>query len=540
MTTGYRAVLAWAPALAGLALGVPALGPALGPGFALRYDMLFVPDPPLRGPGGGFPRAVPSDQVVAALSAVAPADLVQKAILLGIFVLAATGAAALVGGTDARGGRIGGTAGGGGRMGGTAGGGAAGRHAVRLCAAVFYAWNLYLAQRLLLGQWALLLGYAGLPWAVRAASRGDGVRGTARLALALLPAAIGGFQAMLVSALAVLPVSGRRFPRALAVLALLALPWAVPALAVTGVRGDPAGVHAFAARADGPFGTLGSLLSLGGVWNAGAGVPGQGDAWFAAVRLALAAFAVAGFFALSRRGRPPYWTGLLCGAAAGLAVACAGAFAPGALGALVGLWPGFGPLRDGQAYLAPLALLQAVGFAAALAYLTGSADVFGRRVILAVGVVVPVLVLPTFALGAFGRLTAVPYPADWRAAQAVVNADPAPGALVSLPWSAYRAPAWNGGRTVLDPAAKMFSRPVVRDDGLGVGSATGTVRVAGEDPVARRVGALITGPGPLDRRLAAEGVRYVLIEAAHKNVFLPRFPGARPVVDGPWVVLLRL
>ncbi|MBX6382480.1 MAG: hypothetical protein IRZ07_05825, partial [Microbispora sp.] len=36
------------PALLGLAFGVLALGPALGPGFVLRYDMVFVPDPPLR------------------------------------------------------------------------------------------------------------------------------------------------------------------------------------------------------------------------------------------------------------------------------------------------------------------------------------------------------------------------------------------------------------------------------------------------------------------------------------------------------------
>ncbi|MGV9539463.1 hypothetical protein ACWDR9_38160, partial [Streptosporangium sandarakinum] len=190
----------------GLALGLLALGPALGPGFVLRYDMVFVPDPPPVGPGEGFPRAVPSDLVVALLAQVVPAQAVQKAALLGIFVLAASGAAALV---PSR------------------------RLGPRLAAAAFYAWNAYLAQRLLLGQWALLLGVAGLPWAVRAAAhsvRGasaeavrragrtsatPGTRETwwaraawpVRLAVALLPAAVGGFQAMLVSALAVLPVA---------------------------------------------------------------------------------------------------------------------------------------------------------------------------------------------------------------------------------------------------------------------------------------------------------------------------------------------
>ncbi|NUR86216.1 MAG: hypothetical protein HOY71_19215, partial [Nonomuraea sp.] len=112
-----------APAALGLALAVLALGPALGPGFVLRYDLVFVPDPPLLPDTGGFPRAVPSDFVVALLARVLPAELVQKGFLVGIFVLAATGAAALV---------------------------PAERRAARLVAAACFAWNLYLAQRLLL------------------------------------------------------------------------------------------------------------------------------------------------------------------------------------------------------------------------------------------------------------------------------------------------------------------------------------------------------------------------------------------------------
>lgn len=313
-----------APALLGLLLGLLALGPALGPGFVLRYDMVFVPDPPLVLPGQGFPRAVPSDLVVALLSRVVPAQLVQKTVLIGIFVLAASGAAALVPSRCL---------------------------GPRLAAAAFYAWNAYLAQRLLLGQWALLLGVAGLPWAVRAAVLG----GRARLAAALLPAAVGGFQAMLVSALTLLatvatspppggralrrpdgsgagdgipgrvpgrPFGGRsamrrwfaggrpvprvrRVAEVMSVVGALSLPWLVPALLSRAVT-DPAGAQAFAARADGPLGTVGSLLSLGGIWNANAVVPGQGSWWSAIVRLALAAVAVWGFARLSGPRAGPY------------------------------------------------------------------------------------------------------------------------------------------------------------------------------------------------------------------------------------------
>ncbi|MFB9840204.1 hypothetical protein ACFFNX_49460, partial [Actinoallomurus acaciae] len=158
-TRGRHTVVA---AGAGLLLGALALGPALAPGFVLAYDMVFVPHPALSeatfGLTGMLPRHVPSDAVVAALSHLAPAGLVQKAILLAIFVLAFASASALVPGD---------------------------RLLPRLAAGVVYAWNPYVAERLLLGQWALLLGYTALPLVVTAAARGD----HRRLALALLPAA---------------------------------------------------------------------------------------------------------------------------------------------------------------------------------------------------------------------------------------------------------------------------------------------------------------------------------------------------------------
>lgn len=519
---GGERVWRLAPALLGLGLAVLALGPALGWGFVLRYDLLFVPDPPLLPDTGGFPRAVPSDFVVALLARVLPAEVVQKAFLVGIFVLAASGAAALV---------------------------PPERRLARLVAAAFYAWNIYLAQRLMLGQWALLLGVAGLPWAVRATALP-----WPRLALALLPAAIGGFQAMLVSTLTLLPIAvtqstrvapaeGRargasagavvalrgRPPRKVfvlvGVLGVFSLPWLVPALA-SGAVTDPAGVEAFAARADGPFGVLGSLLSLGGIWSAEAGLPGQGEWWAATVRLLIVVVGVFGYVRLRAGGdRPGWWGGLAVAAGAGFCVAGLGAFAPGPLTWLIGLWPGFGPLRDGQVYLAPLVLLTAVGLA----------SVLRSGVPAVVGVLAPVLVLPTFAVGGFGRLAAVEYPPEWRQVQRIVNADPAPGALLSLPWGAHRAFAWNGGRVVLDPATKLFDRRVIWDDTLLVGLPDGgRLRVRGEDRLNRRAGALLGTPDFAARL----GVRYVLTVGT-ENRFPSGLSGWTTVFEGADLVLLR-
>ena len=146
-----RAVTAQGPGLAvGLVLGLLALGPGLRRGFLLSYDMVFVPREPFTsamfGLAGGAPRAVPSDFAVAVASRLLPADIVQKLVLLLIFMLACSGAAALLD-----------------------------REPVlaRLAAAVFYGWNPYVAERLIIGQWALLLGYAGLPWVLRAVLRLD-------------------------------------------------------------------------------------------------------------------------------------------------------------------------------------------------------------------------------------------------------------------------------------------------------------------------------------------------------------------------------
>jgi len=81
----------------GLILGLLALGPGLQRGFLLSYDMVFVPREPFSAslPGLAPPRAVPSDLVIAVASRALPADIGQKAVLLWIFVLACSGAAAL-------------------------------------------------------------------------------------------------------------------------------------------------------------------------------------------------------------------------------------------------------------------------------------------------------------------------------------------------------------------------------------------------------------------------------------------------------------
>ncbi|WP_176611657.1 hypothetical protein [Actinomadura sp. WMMB 499] len=502
-----------AAALTGLVLGVIVVGPGLAPGFVLSYDMVFVPDPAFTamtfGLTGTVPRHVPSDAFAVALGSVLPGDVAQKLILLAIFVLACASAASLV---------------------------PSERLVPRLAAGAVYAWNPFVAERLLLGQWALLLGYAALPWALAAAARAGERGGGRRLVRALLPAAVGGFAALAVSGLAALVVAlfaGRRAAgRVVAAAALLSLPWLVPGLLRPGgVPGDDSAVGLFAARADTPFGTLGSLLALGGVWNGetvpdGYGAPLTATLWLVAVVGALAAY--------WRWTRDEPWpatmrNGIAAAGAAGFAVAALGAVAAPVLAWLIGAWSGFAVLRDGQQFAAPLAVVVAVG-----AGMAADRAAEKRLPLVPVGVaVVPVLLLPTLAWGAAGELRAVQYPDDWARARQIIDDDPAAGDVLLLPWAQYRSYAWNHGRRVLDPLPRYLDRRVIVNDAVTVGRTS----VAPEDPRAVRLAPAASAGSPPAAALRAAGVRYVVVDA-EVDRFRPT--GAEPVLRGPDLAVYRI
>lgn len=567
---------AW-PALTGLVLGLLALGPALSRGFVLSYDMVFVPAPPIGyadlGLRGGPPRAVPSDLVVALAARVIPAELVQKVILIAIFVLACAGAAALLAASWPErpdGSRL--------------------PLIAQLVAGTCYTWNPFVAERLIMGQWALLLGYAGLPWVAREISCQAGRVRVGRLAVAVLPAAIGGFAAMSITVLTAVPValcarSRARRLRAIAVtvavLAVASLPWAVPSL-LNPVHTDPNGAAAFAARADTPFGALGSLIMLGGIWNAQAVPAGYGGPisvlWLMVMLIAGAGYVMAA----KRRQLSP---GLGVSAVIGLAAAALGLTKPtlSALHAAIAAWPGFAVLRDGQQFVAPVALAAAMGLGAGLGSLmirasarqpdlaggrrlagggqegagrsrrtggrTGRArrdpeSAAGAATILAVlALVAPLCLLPGLAWGAAGRLQAVAYPADWLRARAIIDGDPLPGSALLLPWAQYRRYPWNNGEAVFDPWPRLLTRTMVWNDALRVGP----TNVAPESERAVALEQIIRSGKQLTSALTAAGVRYVVVDAGPLlgtgRVNLPgraRLPGARVVLASPDLILFRL
>ncbi|TDD24980.1 hypothetical protein E1218_15770 [Kribbella turkmenica] len=481
MSERAERVLAWLwPVLLTLVITAP----LLAPGYVVGYDMVFVPDLTVRldlfGVTTAMPRAVPSDVVVAVLDDVVGGQVLNKVVLVAIPLLSGLGMTALW-----RELRLG-----------TALPGAA--------AVTLFMWNPFLAERLRLGAWALLLGYAALPWLVRSAVRlrkGTGWPGFLLASAGCALTASGGITGLVLAALILLwPGRGRVWP--LGGAALLNAPWLVAGLVHGGnATVDPASVTAFAARDEGYGGALPTLLTLGGVWNADV-VPGnRGDLIPVIFAFVMLLMSVAGAVLWWRQDR-------IAGAlvvAAGLAVVIgmAGVVAPGFFADVVASVPGAGLFRDGQRYLAPLVLLEAVGFGVAVHALRQRIPL--HRVVGATAVLLPIAALPTLVGGP--GLNVSQYPSDWGRAQRVLA-----GPFIPWPFESYRAPVWNGRRPVRDPMPRYFDPPAIVPDELIVGGH----RLAGEDPRATAVAtavraAMRTGADPTPV-LLEQGVGWLVVD----------------------------
>lgn len=324
--------------------------------------------------------------------------------------------------------------------------------------------------------------------------------------------------------------------------AVLNAPWIVAgALHGSAGAGDPAGVAAFAARGEGLLPAPLAVLGLGGVWNAEV-VPASRTGGAAVVALVVVVgLAVCGVRRWWRSEAAGVRRTLLSLAVVGLLVSLAGRLAPDLLATVVSTVPGAGLLRDGTRWVALVAPLQAVLVG------LGCATLVERARPAAVGlaaatllVLAPVALLPDAAWGLGGRLQAVDYPREHDVAREALDravADrPDGGDVLLLPFSTYRAPAWNGGRRVLDPLGRYLRPDFVQSDDLFVSGR----RVAGEDPRAARVARVLERGGSateVSARLRAEGIGWVALDReaqqqvpASVPTLAPPPPGDRTVV----------
>jgi hypothetical protein len=498
-------MLRWSRSLYALALTLLLVAPLLGPGYLLLRDAVSTPRSYLSDSALGLasaPRATPQDFAIALASHCVDGGIVVKSLLVIGLWLAGWGAARLVA-------RVLPESGAGGQF-------------VAITLAI---WNPYVGERLLQGHWSLLLGYGCLPWVATAMltlRSTDSATWPSLLNLAFWIALAGLTPTGLILAATVglvcvaVPVEGPGEPRprwlcaavTLADALMAALPWLTAAIlglsSADHIWTHVPDVAEFAARAEPGLTTLGSLASLGGIWNDEA-VPASRATLFAIVSAVVLLTVVAtGLVAVARhRAAVP----LVVLAAVSVLLSAALATGPGlaVLRAVVDAAPGMGVLRDGQKWVAlamPGYALAGAGAVLTLRRWLGFSRPAGPALVCCAALV---LSLPDLAWGVGGKVEPVRYPGDWTTVAAAINSEPTQVAV--LPAGIMRRFTWSGPAPVLDPLPRWLRADVLTTGDLTISGVT----VLGEGSRARQVqGLLLAGAEPQALRRA--GVGWLVIE----------------------------
>jgi hypothetical protein len=523
---------AWFDVALSSLIALVVLGPVLvRRGFVLQGDLVFVPGMPWKGAwlglDGRIPRFVPGDAFTATLGVLLPGDVVEKLVLLGIFVVGGMGMGRLT------------------------------RHHgawARASAITFFLWNPWVLERLAIGQWGVVVGYAFLPWVVLAAEHvrdgdPDGQRGGWRrgwrggwpglvawlgAAAVFSPASALMAVAVALAVLAVRPRLGQLLGVA-GVALVVNLPWIVPALATAPrVRAPDQQFQTFLPRAESSLGAAASVLSLGGIWKSSV-VPGErAEALVVAFSLALTGVAVGGLLLAARTQRSRILgLGTLAVVVLLLGVLTTVPVVATHLDTLARAFPPTGLVRDAHRFLGPAALALSLGLAASVDRVLGWVAP-GREALRAVAallVLAPVLALPSFAWGLAGRWHPVEFPREWSAVRQVLPA----GRTVVLPWTGgYRGFSWNQRHAGFDPAPRFFPGDVLVDDRVYVGKDV----LSSEDPLLDDVRRALDSADPV-AALRGLGVRNVL-EEKEDLATEPDLRGGRVLHDGPGLRLVDL
>jgi hypothetical protein len=479
-----------------LALALLVTAPLLAPGYLLLRDAVSTPRSYLSDSALGLtqaaPRALPQDFTVALASHLLDGGVVVKTLLVAGLWLAGFGAARLAAFVLPE-------------------AGVAGQ-----CVAVTIAvWNPYVAERLLQGHWSLVVGYGCLPWVattmlkLRTSMDEPWVKVCGLMFwMALAGLTPTGLMLAATVASACVFARGAGRPRwlcasvGLGIAVGVALPWLTAAALAHSLSSTQAeGVRAFAARAEPGLGTLGSLASLGGIWNADA-VPASRTTLFAVVGAVVVLAVVA--LGLPTVARRPVAVPLLILSAVAVVVPAAMATAPGmaVVEATIRTLPGLGVVRDAQKWVALAAPAYSLAGAAAVVTLRHRIPAAATALVCCAALIAT---LPDLAWGVGGKMSAVQYPPGWARTAAMINADPLPVAV--LPVDSMRRFAWTDDTPVLDPLPRWVRADVLATGDLTIGGRT----VPGEGDHARDVQQLLLNGADRDK-LTAAGVGWVVVE----------------------------
>jgi len=505
ISSGHRSNR-WMPWIAGVALAVLVLGPALGPGALFSLDLILPDDVPVPrgvwGLGPELPRRVPLMVPVAWLAPLVSSAFVVKVMTVGAMA------------------------------GGFAGMERITRRAGPMAAygaAAFYAASPFLVTRIAAGHLMIVFVMGMLPWCYPVLLRpAENLPRTVLWSAALgFTGNYGGMVAAVLIGAGLVGTSFRRWPGVVGAWFVGQLPWFVPGLVVFGQGASLAGAAAFATRVDDLSGWI-AVAAGHGFWQDTfqVGAPAAGDS--AAVALVATGLAMAGTAAL-----PESWGRRATVLAAVGIVVVYGSALPGLRNVIdvLARTPIGANLRESQrAY--PLVLMwlapaMAFGAARAASRVQGLGRTLGpgAAAVYRLLPLVGALVLTGPALwGINGHLVPTEMPAEWEQAKATITANP--GTVAVLPWYGYTDVQLGGTHHVLNPWPIYLGGDVLVSSDLRTLTTPTPERI---DPREVQMSAVMrgidAGEAP-SARLAELGVRWVVF---HRT---GRFASTGRVLDG--------
>ncbi|WP_312588811.1 hypothetical protein [Corynebacterium dentalis] len=418
---------------------------------------------------------------------------------------------------------------------------------VQMVASLLLVWNPYTIERMLQGQWSIVVAM----WLLPAIAYTSTYKRCGPMLFFLGIAAFTPTGWMFGGIIALVCARSWLFAGVVAGAQLfLAAPWLlVTVFNGSDVSADSSSAAAFAARAESGVGTLGALMGLGGIWNFEA-VPDSRTGWSAAIGVLLCALMVMG--AWGAREIIRRHCGVLVVAALAIVVPFLLSTSAGVsvMGLLMDSVPGAGLLRDSQKFVALAIPGMTLLLARAVQMIAGRLGTGRWLVSVAVGILIA-LTVPALP-AEMSPLKAQRLAPEWTQ---IVNAvsQPTHSSTLLLPPGNYRV---QDGQPVVDPALKLLpGNPIdpgflIVDDKLVDGNPTAIALLQdtmnGEDHLAENsVGWVLvdrdsipdgTDTSAMDQLLAQHQVMvksdryelYYIADApphAHENSSLPIFLG---------------
>lgn len=510
LTTPYSKALAVYAAAAAIVLT-----PLLQPGFVLTLDMVFTPH--LRMPTH-LNNSYLFYTLLHIVNYTLPAQIIQKLLLFGIFTAAGMSMHWLMRNMEDKPSTFG-----------------------PYAAGLLYAINPFTYDRLMAGQYGILLGYALLPCfvlallrCVRHPSRRAGfIAGVWAVVISIFSIhALGLLIIMTVMAGALLLVRMRSglYARQLAVagawgiglFVLLSSYWLVPlalgkgSTAVQLAQFSAQDSVAFATVGDSAVGKLSNVIRMQGFWAENQGqflLPQDVIGPWGLLALALWIIVIAGFVQAWRHGQR------LIVAFCGVLIVLGITLGSGVWSSAFGHLPFFGGFREPQKFVALVALGYSLGLgfgASELVRRLRAERSFGAAWVAAAATLLfPFMFTPTMVWGAHGQLKPRAYPAAWFTANQLLDKDHGNFQTLFLPWHLYMQYGF-AGRIIASPAPAFFNKRVIVSDDpefKGAAPAQPTATTQQLDKLLPNA----SSRNDLGTQLAKHNIKYVLL--AHDNDF---------------------